>query len=500
MSWVGRRLIIRKDGVAIAGARAKSVRFNNDPIDVTYEEEDGFRHFLDVLDTREVVIGIDGVLSAPHVEQLIRPKIEGELIDVEIEFPDESTLSADGAYIQSLQITGEYRNAVTFSASLVLSGPLVRRCSEENLDWVYRQFKDDGSFVVPDYVPWVETVVVAGGGSAGSLISGTQTSGSGGGGGGGVRAERVAVTPGSTVAVTVGQGGTWTTGATDAALAARKGKNSSFGSLVAEGGGTSQSHFGSGLQNDLFPATAGQSGGSGGGCAGGFSGGGAGGTCGGMFEMSVGDPSIRNGGSGSSGQDGGSWVDPGDCTKSGGGGGGAKTPGVSISPSTPLGHGGDGYTLPELGWPDSSDFVRDRGIWNQGVDTSGYLVGDKVTRTMVTSGPSYSFVALRPSAFSGVGTADPRDTTFGVADPHWRLALDAVGGGGGGGSTVDPGGAQGGIGGGANGRFNAGTAPGQNLLGGGAGGMTTGGNNGGDGVVLVRYPTEESLNDCTREP
>jgi predicted secreted protein len=125
MSWVGRRLIIRKDGVAIAGARAKSVRFNNDPIDVTYEEEDGFRHFLDVLDTREVVIGIDGVLSAPHVEQLIRPKIEGELIDVEIEFPDESLIAGD-AYIQSLQITGEYRNAVTFSASLVISGTFSR--------------------------------------------------------------------------------------------------------------------------------------------------------------------------------------------------------------------------------------------------------------------------------------------------------------------------------------------------------------------------------------
>lgn len=241
MSWVGRKLIIKKDGVPIAGARAKSVRFNNEPINVSHEEEDGFRHLLDVLDTREVLLSIEGVLSGPHAEQLIRPKVDGELIGVEVVFPDESTLSADGAYIHSLQITGEYRNAAMFAASLVLSGAFefddgwteVRIVMDAA--WLAsngRFYNTEFNWPVPAGVSEVDVLLVGGGGCARqSGAGGFQFLSGGGGGGEVVVALGTAVTPGGAVPVTVG-------GTLNFTLSPDQGRSTSFGSLTAAGGGS----------------------------------------------------------------------------------------------------------------------------------------------------------------------------------------------------------------------------------------------------------------------
>lgn len=99
-------------------------------------------------------------------------------------------------------------------------------------------FSADGTFTVPDYVTRVKVTVVAGGGRGGTV---TGFGAAGGGGGGGCAMEVVTgLTPGGTVSVTVGAGGTSGT---------PTGGNSSFGAYVsatggAAGGNTSNSNSG----------------------------------------------------------------------------------------------------------------------------------------------------------------------------------------------------------------------------------------------------------------
>jgi hypothetical protein len=333
-------------------------------------------------------------------------------------------------------------------------------------------------------------LLVAGGGAAGGHALGTETSGSGGGGGGGVITAELNVTPGAVMAITVGAGGTWTLDLGDAGLAARKGKDSVFGPLVAKGGGTGQSNVITqyGLTNEVFPAGGGQEGGSGGGAVGGYVGQAAGGNCDSAFSTAVSDPEIRHGGGSIAGQGnvGGSWNSADACARSGGGGGGAKTAGASISAgiAAELGHGGDGFTMAELGWPGPDDYIRDRGVYGSNDGLGDIVAGDRQTQTMEGATPTYHFVATRTFPLIGINSPNPRDS-FGIEDPPWRLLLDAAGGGGGGGLIGA--GTLGGIGGGANGMDNAGTAPGVDLKGGGAGGARTGGADGGDGIIILEY-------------
>lgn len=82
------------------------------------------------------------------------------------------------------------------------------------------------SWIAPMGVNSVEYLVVAGGGGGGSTA--TNTYGAGGGGAGGMRAASgLSVTPGNTYTITVGAGGASMT----------NGSDSSFGSIVAVGGG-----------------------------------------------------------------------------------------------------------------------------------------------------------------------------------------------------------------------------------------------------------------------
>jgi len=88
-------------------------------------------------------------------------------------------------------------------------------------------FTSDGTFTVPGGITQVDVLVVGGGGAGSGSTSG------GGGAGGLVWESDYSVTPGDNISVTVGAGGSG--GAPESA--GTNGENSSFGSLVAQGGG-----------------------------------------------------------------------------------------------------------------------------------------------------------------------------------------------------------------------------------------------------------------------
>jgi hypothetical protein len=173
-------------------------------------------------------------------------------------------------------------------------------------------FTTSGTFNVPPGVTFVDVLVVAGGGAGGST-----TFGGGGGGGGVVFVQNYAVTPGASIPVVVGLGGSDDNGG-----------DSSFGDIVAIGGGQG------GTTGDAI------SGGSGGG--GGTdtisAGAGAAGTLGQGHE---GGNALAGGVPGSGGGGGGGAGGPGENGKSGAGGNGGI--GVDMSPYFGVDYGDDGW-------------------------------------------------------------------------------------------------------------------------------------------------------------
>lgn len=151
------------------------------------------------------------------------------------------------------------------------------------LTGVYAQttqtFNTSGSFFVPAGVATVKAEVWGGGGAGGGVDGGSSTRAGGGGGGGGFsRVDNVTVIPGTTISVTVGQGGSGSTGNNGG-----NGQSSTFGSAVpvTAAGGSGGLRGASSPTNGLGGAGgigATYNGGSGANASGGNSGGGGGGA------------------------------------------------------------------------------------------------------------------------------------------------------------------------------------------------------------------------------
>ena len=208
-------------------------------------------------------------------------------------------------------------------------------------------FLDSGAWTCPSGVTSVQALIVAGGGGGGCDLGG------GGGAGGVVYSSSIAVTPGVTYPVVIGQGGTTTSDA------GNNGQNSSFANIIAIGGGGG----GSGVSTN-----AGRAGGSGGGArvnrssmlggtgtygqgnsggaalnlAAGTSygasggGGGAGGVGANGSQNAEGSAGTGNGGIGLA------YTISGTSTYYGGGGAGAGVVGTSYTPQGGLGGGANG--------------------------------------------------------------------------------------------------------------------------------------------------------------
>lgn len=98
-------------------------------------------------------------------------------------------------------------------------------------------FDSDGTFTVPALVTQVEVEVVGGGAGGGGASSGAV--GAGGGGGGGYARKLVDVSPGASIAVTVGSGGAGGAVSADGG----NGTGSSFGAACSATGGSGGSYF-----------------------------------------------------------------------------------------------------------------------------------------------------------------------------------------------------------------------------------------------------------------
>ena len=124
--FVGRDVEVRQGtgtGTLIAGARTKSVTINNEPIDVTTDDSDGFRELLEESAERHLDISIEGLTKDDVLLQLA---VAGSaLIDeFSIVFPGSPDVVIRGDFrVNNVQLGAEYNDAVTFTAELQSTGP-----------------------------------------------------------------------------------------------------------------------------------------------------------------------------------------------------------------------------------------------------------------------------------------------------------------------------------------------------------------------------------------
>lgn len=119
-SQSGRKLILKRDGTVIAGLRTKSMTVNNEPIDVTTDDDDGFRTLLEDSATKSIDISFDGLTKD---ETLIEHAVTGSglIEEYTIEFPYGGSIASDFR-LNNLEISGEHEDAVEFSGELQSTG------------------------------------------------------------------------------------------------------------------------------------------------------------------------------------------------------------------------------------------------------------------------------------------------------------------------------------------------------------------------------------------
>lgn len=122
MADTGREFLIKKNSVAIAGARENSVKLDGSPVDITSKSDDGFRTLADFAGVKALDVSVSGVWADKVLRDLaILESASLLLTDMTLEFADGGVISGD-FYLADYEETGVHDDAVTFTASLQSSG------------------------------------------------------------------------------------------------------------------------------------------------------------------------------------------------------------------------------------------------------------------------------------------------------------------------------------------------------------------------------------------
>lgn len=118
----GRSFQVKKSGTVIAGVKNKGVTVNNEPVDITSDDDSGFRTLLADTAVSSMDISVDGVTKDTTLRTVIMAGgTSVYLTDITLEYPNGDTITGD-FYLASLEESGETKDAVNFSASLQSSG------------------------------------------------------------------------------------------------------------------------------------------------------------------------------------------------------------------------------------------------------------------------------------------------------------------------------------------------------------------------------------------
>src|SRR5262245_54107426 len=117
LGFPGRDVIVKLNGVAIAGVREKSVAMNKEPIDVSADDSAGWRELLKEPGQRQLDLSVSGVTKSATLRTLVFSANDDDNIQpLTLEYPDGGIIAGD-FYIATYTETGTYNDSTTFESS-----------------------------------------------------------------------------------------------------------------------------------------------------------------------------------------------------------------------------------------------------------------------------------------------------------------------------------------------------------------------------------------------
>ena len=123
-----RDLLVKKNSIALLGINSKSIAVAKEPIDVTTDEDNGYRLLLDVAGTKTLDISFSGVTTDLVMRGIIMVDGGQLLTDIEIEFPPfgvqvaGDTITGDFFFNGFTENGGGSDGAIEFDGTLQSSG------------------------------------------------------------------------------------------------------------------------------------------------------------------------------------------------------------------------------------------------------------------------------------------------------------------------------------------------------------------------------------------
>jgi len=118
---VGRKFVVKRDGVPVANVRTRSLSINREQVDATDDDSNGWREHLGDVAQADVSMSVEGVFSDDSILQEALNTDQG-LVAHTLETPSGATIDGDFA-MTSFELEAAYNEVATYTFEIQSSGP-----------------------------------------------------------------------------------------------------------------------------------------------------------------------------------------------------------------------------------------------------------------------------------------------------------------------------------------------------------------------------------------
>jgi predicted secreted protein len=119
----GRKLLVKIGSTLIAAVQSKEITRAREAVDVTNDDDDGWRTLLPDPGMRTIDLSIEGVATAANYADILERWNGDTMESITLESPD-GTTETGSFFLSNLTNGGEHNGNITFSAQLMSSGPV----------------------------------------------------------------------------------------------------------------------------------------------------------------------------------------------------------------------------------------------------------------------------------------------------------------------------------------------------------------------------------------